>query len=47
MKIQIDDSKVLNHLILIENKCVELLKEILKESMKLLVKLIIIYTLQS
>ena len=45
-KIQIDDSKVLNHLILIESRYVQLLKK-LKESMKLLVKAIIIHTLQA
>ena len=43
-KIQIDDSNVLNHLIHMENKVVELLKELKKRSKKFVIKSTINYT---
>ena len=43
-KIQIDGSNVLSHLIHMENKVVELLKELKKRSKKFLIKSTINYT---
>ena len=43
-KIQIDDSNVLSHLIHMENKVVELLKELKKRSKKFVIKSTINYT---
>ena len=45
-KIQIDDSNVLSHLIHMENKAVELLKELKKRNKKFLIKSTINYTWQ-